>query len=71
MKIKYDPQSDVLLITLNNKPLAYGEEIFPRIIAHYSDNDELVEIEILDASEIFSKKNEFTIPHVGTKVQAT
>jgi len=43
------------------KPLAYGEEITPQIIAHYSKDNELVEIEVLDANEIFSKKMPYAL----------
>ncbi len=62
MKIRYDPADDILLITLKEKPLAYGEEITPQIIAHYSRDNELVEMEVLDASELFSKKKEIYVP---------
>lgn len=62
MKISYDPVDDILLITLKEKPLAYGEEITPQIIAHYSKDNELVEIEVLDANELFSKKEEIYVP---------
>jgi len=61
-KIRYDPVDDLLLITLKEKLLAYGEEITPQIIAHYSKDNELVEIEVLDANEIFSKKEEIYVP---------
>jgi Protein of unknown function (DUF2283). len=62
MKINYDPNDDILLITLKDKPLAYGEEITPQIIAHYSKDNELVEIEVLDANELFSKREEIYVP---------
>ena len=62
MKIRYDPADDILLITLSEKPLAYGEEITPQIIAHYSKDNELVEMEVIDASELFSKKKEIYAP---------
>ena len=42
--------------------LSYGEEISENIIAHYSDKDELVEIEILDASKFLKIKKEVIIP---------
>ena len=62
MKIRYDPADDILLITLSEKPLAYGEEITPQVIAHYSKDNELVEMEVLDANELFSKKKEIYVP---------
>ena len=68
MKLKYDEEDDVLVITLKEEPLSYGEEISEDIIVHYSGNDELVEVEILDASEIFRSERELVIPEkVGTK----
>ncbi|KAF5412969.1 MAG: hypothetical protein C5S47_00315 [Candidatus Methanogasteraceae archaeon] len=69
MKIRYDPVDDILLITLGGGHLAYGEEITPQIIAHYSKDNELVEIEVLDASELFSRKEEIYVPgHVKQEV---
>ena len=62
MKISYDPVDDIMLITLKEKLLAYGEEITPQIIAHYSKDNELVEIEVLDANELFSKREEIYVP---------
>lgn len=62
MKIRYGPADDILLITLKEKPLAYGEEITSQIIAHYSEDNELVELEVLDANELFSKKKEIYVP---------
>jgi len=68
MKLKYNEEDDVLVITLKEEPLSYGEEISEDIIVHYSGNDELVEVEILDASEIFRSERELVIPEkVGTK----
>ena len=62
MKVRYDPADDILLIMLSEKLLAYGEEITPQVIAHYSKDDELVEMEMLDANELFSKKKEIYVP---------
>jgi len=49
-------------IFVQENPLAYGEEIKPQIIAHYSKDNELVEIEVLDANELFSKRKEIYVP---------
>ena len=54
------------MITLKNEPLSYGEEISGNIIAHYSDKDELVEIEILDANKFLRIKEEIIIPEKTT-----
>jgi len=68
VKIKYDPADNILLITLKEKPLAYGEEITPQVIAHYSKDNELVEMEVLDANELFSKKKDIYVPeHIKQK----
>ena len=46
-KIHYSSDVDALLIELNNNPIAYAEEE-GKIILHYSKDDQLVLIEILD-----------------------
>ena len=70
MKIRYDPKDDILLITLRETQLAYGEEITPQIIAHYSKDNALVEIEVLDASELFAKKEEIYVPEYVKQKEA-
>ncbi len=70
MKIRYEPVDDILLITLKDKSLAYGEEITPQIIAHYSKDNELVEIEVLDANELFSKREEIDVPEYVKQKEA-
>jgi len=62
MKLRYNAGDDVLIITLKDEPLSYGEEISDNIIAHYSEKDELVEIEILDTSLFFKKENRVVVP---------
>lgn len=66
MKLKYNMKDDVLVITLKDKPLSYGEEITGSIIAHYSDKDELIEIEVLDASRFLKGGEEVVIPEKAT-----
>ncbi len=48
----YSPDADALVIKLRDGVLDYGEEIAPGVIAHYDRDGNLLEIEILDASEI-------------------
>ena len=62
MKLSYSPEDDALVITLKDEALSYGEEISDNIIAHYSEKDELVEIEILSASSFFKKESEIIVP---------
>jgi uncharacterized protein YuzE len=54
-KIHYSPDVDALLIELNNNPIAYAEEEGETIL-HYSDDDQLVLIEILDFRGSLSEK---------------
>ena len=48
----YSSDADVLVVRLRDGVLDHGEELAPGIIAHYNKSGELLEIEILDASEI-------------------
>lgn len=49
-KIKYDKDSDILLIELSEKPIDYAEEE-GQIIIHFTKDKETVLLEILDAKE--------------------
>lgn len=50
MKIKYYPDSDILEIKISEEKPSYGEEHEEQVILHYSKENKLVKIEILDAS---------------------
>jgi len=54
LKLKYSPDADAIVITVRAGRPAYGDETAPGVILHYNKKDELVEIEILDASELVS-----------------
>jgi uncharacterized protein YuzE len=56
MKIRYDPEVDILYIRLREDPIEESDEITPEIIADYGRDGKLVGIEILDASEILGGK---------------
>jgi len=62
MNLRYNAGDDVLVITLKEGPLSYGEEISANIIAHYSEEDELVEIEILKASSFLTQETRIAVP---------
>ena len=62
MKLRYNRENDVLLITLRDEPLSYGEEVSENVIAHYSTRDELVEIEILDVSSFLKEESKIVVP---------
>ena len=51
MKIKYYPDSDILEIRVLDEKPKYGEEYDENIIIHYSEENRVVKIEILDASK--------------------
>ena len=46
--LKYDPESDVLAITLKNKPFSYAHEAGDFVV-HYDRSDTPVYVEILNA----------------------
>jgi len=54
LKIKYSPDADAIVISVRAGRPAYGDETAPGVILHYNKKDELVEIELLDASEFVS-----------------
>ena len=49
-KIKYDKETDILMIEFSDKPIDYAEEE-EQIIVHFTKNEEPVLLEILDAKE--------------------
>ncbi len=51
MKIKYYPDSDILEIRVLDEEPRYGEECSENMIIHYSEENRVVKIEILDASK--------------------
>jgi uncharacterized protein YuzE len=52
-KIRYSKDVDVLLIELSDDAIAYAEDE-GRVILHYSNNEKLVLIEILDFKQSMS-----------------
>ena len=51
MKVKYDPEMDVLSIVLSDVPVQESDEDKPGVILDYDHNGDVVGIEILDASK--------------------
>ena len=55
MKVVYDPQTDSLTILFRDVPVKESDEIRDGLIVDYGDDDRIVAIEILDASENVSE----------------
>jgi uncharacterized protein YuzE len=53
-KVKYSKDVDALLIELSDDAIAYAEDE-GRVILHYSNNEKLVLIEILDFKQFMSE----------------
>jgi len=51
MKVRYDPQVDVLSILLSDEPVEESDEEKPGVILDYDKAGNVVAIEILDASK--------------------
>jgi uncharacterized protein YuzE len=50
MKVRYDPEVDVLSILLSDAPVEESDEDKPGVILDYDKNGNVVGVEILDAS---------------------
>ncbi len=55
-KISYSKDVDALLIEMSNDAIAYAEED-GQVILHYSPDDKLVLVEILDFRRFMSKES--------------
>ena len=51
MKVKYDPEVDVLSILLSDAPVEESDESKPGVILDYDGSGNVVGLEILDASK--------------------
>ena len=54
MDYKYDPESNVLSVTISQKPYDYAEEMGDFIV-HFDKNNKPVYIEILNANKFLKK----------------
>ncbi|MGA2267100.1 MAG: DUF2283 domain-containing protein [Bryobacteraceae bacterium] len=51
MKVRYDPEVDVLSILLSDVPVEESDESKPGVILDYDKSGNVVSLEILDASK--------------------
>ena len=61
MKVKYDKEADAAFIQLCSKRPEGAIEMDEGVIIHLTAKDEIVAIEILDASKRFPIKNLYTL----------
>lgn len=57
MKIKYDKQTDVLYIQLNDNPISESGQDHKGVIVDYDNDNNVVGIEILNASTKLPQPN--------------
>ena len=50
MKVRYDPEVDVLRIILNDSPIEESDESKPGVILDYDKGGNVVSLEVLNAS---------------------
>ena len=51
MKIRYDRETDTMVITLREMKIRESDEVRPGVIADFGDDGGVVRFEILDASK--------------------
>jgi hypothetical protein len=54
MRLRYNRKEDILILELSEAAIDHAEEVGP-IITHFSPDDRLVLLEILEASDFLSK----------------
>ena len=54
LRMKYDPQVDILLIEVSKRPIDYAEEL-GSVIVHFTKNHKPVALEVLEASRFVMK----------------
>lgn len=54
IKISYEPEADVLMWEITDKPIAFAKEI-GNVVVHFTKNNIPILIEILEASQFLAK----------------
>lgn len=58
MKVSYDKQTDSMTIVFRDVPIKESDEVKPGLIMDFGYDDQLVRVEILDASKVVQKASE-------------
>lgn len=61
IKVKYDPQVDILRIRLGDRPIEDSQQVESGVIVDYDEGGNIVGLEILDASEVVNRSKEATV----------
>ena len=61
MNIRYDAETDSLVIVLRTAPIRESDEISPSVIADYGWDDEIVSFEVMNASKFVEMNDQATI----------
>ena len=64
MKVRYNRKEDILTLEVSRAPIDHAEEAGP-IIAHFSTDDKLVLLEILEASDFLADLTKATMKAEG------
>ncbi len=67
MKVKYDKEADAAYIQLSSKIPDGGVEMAEGVILHTTAKNEIVSIEILDASKKFPVRNLYKLEFSATR----
>ena len=65
MKVRYDPETDTLTVTLRESPVAESDEDKPGVILDYDSEGNLVSLEVLDASQRVEEPRTVTLAAEG------
>lgn len=57
MKVRYDKETDTLVITLHEEQIRESDEVRPGVIADFGEDGGIVRLEILRASKVVEKYN--------------
>lgn len=64
MKFEYDKEKDLLYVYFRKPgiPVIHTETIVPGVYVDFDDEDKVIGLEVLDASQFIDQKIEFELP---------